>query len=442
MAPNRRTTSTTRRTPARNGTVEQLPSGRWRAFYRRDGRKFTAPHTFDTAADADTWLSTEHADRARGLWRDPHAGRVTLAAYARDWLATRADLQPRTRAIYTHGLEKWVLPRIAPAGSRGIDLGSVYVADLTPAKVRAWYAAVLTSAREDAAARAAKTPTRGAHPARVWALAKGHDIAPTGALSPATVAAWRAAGEPRITPPRAVPDGAGEAAAANAYRVLRVILATAVIDDLLTANPCQIKSAGTTHPRERGVASPAEVVALAEHMPAHLSAAVTVAAWSGLRYGELFALARRHVDLDTGTLRVERALDSKGGFSRPKTAKSRRVVHLPRTVRDALAAHLADHVADNPDALVFSLACGSPVSSSRLSAVFRKARAAVDRPDLTWHDLRHTGATLAYRAGASVPEVQRRLGHTTMRAAQVYAHAVDDSDRHIADRLDALVIRA
>jgi integrase len=62
----------------------------------------------------------------------------------------------------------------------------------------------------------------------------------------------------------------------------------------------------------------------------------------------------------------------------------------------------------------------------------------IGRDDLHWHDLRHTGATLAYRAGASVPEVQARLGHTTMRAAQIYAHAADDSDRVLADRLDAM----
>jgi len=60
----------------------------------------------------------------------------------------------------------------------------------------------------------------------------------------------------------------------------------------------------------------------------------------------------------------------------------------------------------------------------------------IGRPELHWHDLRHTGATLAYRAGATVKDVQRRLGHATTRAAMIYAHAADDSDQLIAQRLD------
>ena len=78
------------------------------------------------------------------------------------------------------------------------------------------------------------------------------------------------------------------------------------------------------------------------------------------------------------------------------------------------------------------------MTNLRLSHVFRRARRAIGRDDLTWHDLRHTGATLAYRAGASVPEVQARLGHTTMRAAAIYAHRTDESDRVVAHRLDEL----
>ena len=184
------------------------------------------------------------------------------------------------------------------------------------------------------------------------------------------------------------------------------------------------------------------IAAIAAHMPRRLAAAVHLGAWSGLRYGELFALARRHLDLASGTIRVERALVNAYGpgprFGPTKTAGSLRTVHVPRFVAEALALHLAEFTAEGPDALVFTNEAGAPVSNQVIGVAFRRARDLVTVKRLTWHDLRHTGATLAYSAGASVPEVQARLGHTTMRAALIYAHAADDSDRVLADRLDAM----
>ncbi len=63
------------------------------------------------------------------------------------------------------------------------------------------------------------------------------------------------------------------------------------------------------------------------------AAAVHLAAWSGLRAGELLGLARGHVDLTVGTVRVERAVEYLGDHSPTmgptKTASSRRTVHLP-----------------------------------------------------------------------------------------------------------------
>lgn len=495
-----------RAAPAPWGTTRTLPSGRWQASYRLDGRQFTAPHTFATKAEALGWLAGERADRARGAWRDPDAGRIRLAAYARDWLASRPDLAPRTADTYRRSLETWVLPRVAAPGARGIELGTLDVADLTPATVRAWYAAVYDAARARAAAkhhRDTAAPPRGSatrhreHPARTWARstgdavpaagrlgrdvltaweAAGCPIAPTADTTPAStpsgvtrewlarrwaldagqpvhatgrlprsvMAAWEAAGAPVVTPPAArpvvSPEVAGRATAARAYATLRAVLTVAVRDGLLTVNPCQIPGAANAQHRERGTATPAEVAALAAHMPARYSAAVWLAAWSGLRYGELFALSRRHIDIATGTIRVERALVNVPGqpvtFGRPKTRKSTRSVRLPATVVQLLAEHLATHVPNDPDALVFALPDGRAVANVRVSAWFRKARAVIDRDDLTWHDLRHTGAMFAYRAGASVPAVQARLGHTTMRAAQIYAHAADDSDAVLADALE------
>ncbi len=435
-----------RRAPAPLGTAEQLPSGRWRASYRKDGRKFTAPHTFATRDEAHSWLATERADRSRGLWRDPLAGAITLEQYARTWLDSRPDLGARTVDSYRRSLHRWVLPRIGGDGRDGIELGSVNVGDLTPALVRAWYSVLYTEAQQSARQRYDREGSREEHPARRWARARGMAVAPTGRLSPEVLKAWNAAGTPVPPLPKRTytggPANAGRTAAAHAYRLLRTICNTAVQDELLKSNPCQIAKAGSGQHRERTTATPAEVAQLAALMPRNLAAAVTLAAWSGLRYGELFALSRRHVDLEAGTLRVDRALQCVPGqpivFGKPKTTKSNRVVHLPAFAMAALADHLEAHVPEDREALLFTLPDGNPVTSTYLSRHFRQARAVIDRDDLTWHDLRHTGATLAYRAGASLPEVQARLGHTTMRAAAIYAHAADDSDRVLAERLDAM----
>ncbi|WP_460802335.1 tyrosine-type recombinase/integrase [Microbacterium sp. GXF6406] len=440
----RRAAAVSRRTPGAWGTVEQLPSGRWRAFYRRDGRKFSAPTTFAARAEGDAWLAAEFADRARGVWRDPSAGRVDLGTFARDWLATRADLSPVTLSHYEHALSRWVLPRIGAGDtSRGVELGTMDVADITPATVRTWYAAALTSARARLAERHAADASRRRDPVRAWARSQGLAVADTGRLSPRIVAEWERAGSPMLpTPATPLPENAGRAAVTSAYRLLRTLLNVAVTDGMLERNPCQIKGAGESKGAERNTATPAEVATIAAHMPRRLRVAVLLAAWSGLRAGELFALARRHIDFTAETVTVERALVDLPGqpitFGTPKTAKSRRKVSLPAFVMAELRTHLDEFVPDELDALVFTASTGRPLSASRRTAIFGKARAAAGREDLTWHDLRHTGATLAYRAGASVPEVQRRLGHTTMRAAQTYAHAADDSDQIIAARLDAL----
>jgi hypothetical protein len=123
---------------------------------------------------------------------------------------------------------------------------------------------------------------------------------------------------------------------------------------------------------------------------------------------------------------------------RTKTRSSVRTVYVPGPVLDLLASHLARFVGPDPDALVFSTAAGAPVNASNLLASFDRARAAIGRPRLTWHDLRHTGATLAYQAGGSVRDVQHRLGHATSRAAMIYAHTADDSDSRLAARIGAM----
>lgn len=420
------------------GSVRRLPSGRYQASYRANGERFTGPRTFHTKDEGLGWLAEERADRLRGTWRDPRQGDINLADYLSDWLASR-QIADRTRVSYTQVLERWVLPRLAGSNRTSVELGLLDLGQLTPTVIRRWYSLMTENARIVALERLTFIPN--GHPARLWARATGREIADTGVIPPAILRAWKRAGQPLPAPQvRPSADGIepGRATAVRAYQVLHAAMADAANDGLIQANPCRIAGAATHRPHERGTVTPAEVVLLAENMPERLRAAVYVAAWSGLRYGELFALARRHVDLSSGAVTVERALTANGNPNGlTKTKGSVRRVTLPDFVVDELRAHINSFTRDSPDALVFSTESGGPIVSRALSLTFKRAREAIGRPELHWHDLRHTGATLAYMAGATMKDVQRRLGHSTTRAAMIYAHAADDSDRTIADRLNA-----
>src|SRR5690606_34673465 len=149
-----------------------------------------------------------------------------LGTFAREWLATRADLSPQTRALYEHALARWILPRVgAGEASRGIELGTMHIGDISPATIRTWYAAALTTARARIVEQRTADAARRVDPARTWARAQGMPVAPTGRLSPAVVRAWQDAGRPM--PPRPVvdvPENAGRSAVTNAYRLLRAVL--------------------------------------------------------------------------------------------------------------------------------------------------------------------------------------------------------------------------
>jgi integrase len=66
----------------------------------------------------------------------------------------------------------------------------------------------------------------------------------------------------------------------------------------------------------------------------------------------------------------------------------------------------------------------------------RSVRAAGIPGDFHFHDLRHTGNTLAAASGASTRELMHRMGHASMRAALIYQHATSERDREIAAGMD------
>lgn len=112
---------------------------------------------------------------------------------------------------------------------------------------------------------------------------------------------------------------------------------------------------------------------------------------------------------------------------------------IPTAIRPDLRHHLRDFVADDPDALVFTGAKGAALRRSNFqkAAAWSASVAAAGLPGFHFHDLRHTGNTLAAGTGASLADLMARMGHGSTRAAMVYQHATAERDRTIAQALSA-----
>ncbi len=359
------------------GYVRRLPSKRYQASYLGpDGVRHAAPFTFETRLAADTWLIAERR-LVDGHWQAPKSRQASLDAAA---------------VTLEHYAQTWLAqrtlkPRTVEHYRRLIErllvptLGTVRVDRLTPPAVRSWWAELNPA-----------TPTQNAH----------------------------------------------------AYALLKAICATAVDDDLLVSNPCRVRGAGQARRVSR--TEPAtldELTTLIAALPERYRLMALFASWCALRFGELIELRRSDLDLRRGLVRVHRAavwVDGAVVIGTPKSEAGVRDVAIPPHLTPGVREFLKAMPVTGRDALLFP-AAGDPTKHLRpatLSKVYYRARAAAGRPDLRWHDLRHTGAVLATSTGASLAEVMARLGHSTPAAAMRYQHAVKGRDQAIASLLSEL----
>lgn len=251
-------------------------------------------------------------------------------------------------------------------------------------------------------------------------------------LTPPVVRAWHSE----------LGQSTGPTAQAQSYRLLRTILNQAVRDGELASNPCQIVGAGTPKTKERQAPTLAQVHELSELVPARYRALVLVAAYSGLRFGELTALTRADVTLEKSqppAVRVSRAmnrLDGKWLLGTPKSQAGLRTVALPDYLRPVLVEHMDRYVLPGAGALVFATKSGRPLYNANWCSTFARAKRQIGLDDCHFHDLRHAAATLAAQSGATLKDSMARLGHSTPRAALIYMHSDTTRDAMIAQALD------
>ena len=357
------------------GKLRTIGSGRIHASYisSEDGQRYNAPHTFDSRMDAEAWLASERRLIEMNTWTPP-ADRVKRKAAAGVTVRQFAGewMGQRDLTAKTRSLYNRLLDsRILPA------FGDSVVVEVTPALVRGWWSEL---------GRRLPTPTSNT----------------------------------------------------QAYQLLKAMFSTAVEDKLMLENPCQIKAAGKP-PKARDVQplTPAELLTVAESVPERYRIAVPVAAWCGLRFGELIELRRKDVadDGERIVLKIRRAatrVDNKLVVGPPKTEAGIRDVTVPPHVAVQLRAHMVDVTGGGSDAFVFTTTRGLRLSTTAFTKSVKSGFAAVGKPGMRVHDLRHVGATLAAQAGATTKELMSRLGHTTPAMAMRYQIAAADRDAVIA----------
>lgn len=385
------------------GMIDQLPSGNYRARYSGpDKARHQAPATFPTKRAAQLWLAEMQTTIASGKWRHPDDVRTeeeaakaaatrqqtTLAEYAAEWLRTRttskgASLAERTRQEYERLLRGPGELQPGHPGGPLTELLPLPLHEITTSRLRQWQATQLSTAKATQTARA--------------------------------------------------------------YALLSSILKTAVLDKVISENPCVIRGASKSTTGQKVVPpTDEELATLLKEIRPEYRALILLGAVGGLRWGEATALRAKDVAVERDAsgevtavrINVARAVKwLREGAVVGKTKSEAGVRNVAIFGDDArvIAQHASGLIGD---ALLFPSKTDPKgyLHGTTFHRHWARARAAAGREDLRYHALRHYAGTRYAQAGATVKETMVRLGHSSTQAAMRYQHS-GNRDDELAARL-------
>jgi len=377
------------------GSIQQLPSGKWRGRlmvgYKSDGRPDWRTFTGETRKAVQVWIAKTRERADTGQLGDREQERQTYGEYLDRWLeAIKANVRTSTQKRYSILVRVHVKPA----------LGQVKLRDLRPDGLRAVYAKLLDQ---------------------------------KSGLSPTTV---------RLV-----------------HTLIRKSLADAVNDGILASNPAarvRPPRRADFEAKPPTAEEVAKILTTADETDDRLTGLWTVLALTGARLGELLGLSWDDVSWDRNALEIRRALEDvdEGApvLDAPKTNRARRLLTLGKDAVAALRAHRARQNAErlrlgeaySDYGLVFPTSVGTALYERNVIRAFKAAlRRAKVRDDIRIHDLRHYHITEAAHAGVSVKALSTRVGHASVAfTLDRYAHAFESADRDVADAVELAVRRA
>ena len=224
--------------------------------------------------------------------------------------------------------------------------------------------------------------------------------------------------------------------------------------------PYQIQIDGHNRVDDTGIPYAVGNYTITKSIPEQIRILFILAIYTGLRKGELLALQWDDIDFATNIIRVSKAItiiDGKAVCKAPKTKTSNRTVSIPEFLSERLNAlqlsqskfqsQVGDYWEGNN--WVFTQANGQMMNYSTPYQALQDAISRFNKgrpldqqlPHIPFHGLRHTSATLLIASKQDIKTVSRRLGHAqTSTTMNIYAHALQESDRNAADALTAMLI--
>ena len=216
---------------------------------------------------------------------------------------------------------------------------------------------------------------------------------------------------------------------------------------LIPASPCRYRVVKPqSKRRDQPPVTADEINRLAELFPDYQRLALWLSLLAGgLRLGEVCALQLRDIDLENLQLHVRHSVnrgpDDRGKYQlcEPKTKSSKRVVPIPKPLVPLIEAHISRFCKDRkPDTMLFH----SPMLDdwllppTTIERTFRMAREKIGRPDITFHSLRATHATMLVLEGGTMRETMDDLGHTSLTVAvDSYQRVVREHHRDTVELL-------
>lgn len=251
---------------------------------------------------------------------------------------------------------------------------------------------------------------------------------------------------------RKLDEGLAPRSIALIHAVLRKALNNAVKWGLVSRNVTRLVTLPRVERYEAQTLTVEQALKLIEvARGSRLEALLLVALATGMRRGELLALRWNDIDFEKGAVDVQHTMSYIYGYgykeSEPKTRSSRRVIVLPEVAVEALKVHreyqgqarIKAGERWQEQGIVFCNIYGGFYNPSAVVAKFKALLKDAGLPDMRFHDLRHSAATILLMAGVHSKVVQERLGHSTiLTTLNVYSHVLPSMQQDAADKIDDL----